>query len=129
MSVAICGTIGLVDSFVAGSLFGLATIFPPRYITGLMAGNGVSGLVITILRMIFKVSLPTDERGTRISTYIYFVVSIIVCLAGIAAYIYWIDGAPITSHYLNLAERDRSRANDLQDSHAQVCIFLFQKSP
>jgi hypothetical protein len=44
LSVLICGGIGVIDSFVAGSLFGLAAVFPPRFAAALMAGNGVSGL-------------------------------------------------------------------------------------
>jgi hypothetical protein len=41
LSILICGTIGLVDAVVAGSLFGLATVFPPRY----MYAEGVTGEV------------------------------------------------------------------------------------
>lgn len=55
---------------------------------------------VTLLRMLFKVSLPTDAKGTQTSTYVYFAASVVTVLAGAAVYLRWLDGTDIMRHYV-----------------------------
>jgi solute carrier family 29 (equilibrative nucleoside transporter), member 1/2/3 len=44
--------LGMFNSILQGTLFGIAGTFPWRYTSALMFGNGVGGLGINIIRMI-----------------------------------------------------------------------------
>ncbi len=42
---------------------GLASLFPPTYITAIMSGNGVAGIIAGGLRLITKVAMPNGING------------------------------------------------------------------
>ncbi len=52
--------------------------------------------------MLFKVSLPTDAKGTQTSTYVYFAASVVTVLAGAGVYLQWLDGTEIMRHYVGV---------------------------
>lgn len=52
---------GIANAFVQGGLFGFASIFPPKYMSAMMVGQGVSGLLLNIIKIILLVALPPDE--------------------------------------------------------------------
>jgi hypothetical protein len=39
-------------------VLGLASLLPPKYITAVMSGNGVAGILAGLLRIITKLALP-----------------------------------------------------------------------
>ncbi|KAI3803469.1 hypothetical protein L1987_31621 [Smallanthus sonchifolius] len=71
---------GLADGLVGGSLVGATGELPGRYMQAVFAGNATAGLVVSILRIITKASLPHTEKGLRASTQIYFVFSALIIL-------------------------------------------------
>ncbi|KAI3446907.1 hypothetical protein Pfo_003572 [Paulownia fortunei] len=71
-SVLICG---LADGLIGGSLIGTAGKLPKQYMQAVFAGTASSGVLISILRIITKASLPQTPQGLKTSAQFYFIVS------------------------------------------------------
>ncbi|XP_076904733.1 equilibrative nucleotide transporter 8-like [Bidens hawaiensis] len=69
---------GLADGLVGGSLVGATGELPGRYMQAVFAGNATAGLMVSILRIITKASLPHTQQGLRTSAQIYFVFSALI---------------------------------------------------
>ncbi|XP_059286378.1 equilibrative nucleotide transporter 8 [Lycium ferocissimum] len=79
-SVVICG---LADGLIGGSLIGSAGKLPKQYMQAIFAGTASSGVLLSILRIITKVSLPHTPQGLKTSAHFYFIIStavLIVCI-------------------------------------------------
>ncbi|XP_044472111.1 equilibrative nucleotide transporter 8-like [Mangifera indica] len=76
-AVLICG---LADGLIAGSLIGLAGKLPKEYMQAVFAGTASSGVLVSILRIVTKASLPQTSQGLRTSAYLYFIVSTVILL-------------------------------------------------
>ncbi|KAL9223980.1 hypothetical protein vseg_000058 [Gypsophila vaccaria] len=76
-SVVMCG---LADGLIGGSLVGFAGQLPKEYMQALFAGTASSGVLVSILRVITKASLPQNQQGLKTSTHFYFIVSAIILL-------------------------------------------------
>lgn len=53
---------GIANSFAQGSLFGFASIFPSKYMGIMIIGQGLSGLILNVIKIILLVILPPDEH-------------------------------------------------------------------
>ncbi|XP_028784217.1 equilibrative nucleotide transporter 8-like [Neltuma alba] len=73
-AVVICG---LADGLVGGSLVGSAGKLPKQYMQAVFAGTASSGIIISILRIITKASLPQTPKGLQTSAHLYFIVATI----------------------------------------------------
>ncbi|KAJ8562340.1 hypothetical protein K7X08_011631 [Anisodus acutangulus] len=79
-SVVVCG---LADGLIGGSLIGSAGKLPKQYMQAIFAGTASSGVLISTLRIITKVSLPHTPQGLKTSAHFYFIISttvLIVCI-------------------------------------------------
>ncbi|KAJ6296344.1 hypothetical protein OIU76_027112 [Salix suchowensis] len=76
-SVVVCG---LADGLIGGSLIGAAGKLPKQYMQAVFAGTASSGVLISILRIITKASLPQNPQGLRTSAHFYFIVSAVLLL-------------------------------------------------
>jgi equilibrative nucleoside transporter 1/2/3 len=76
MTVAAVVICGLADGIVGGSLIGSAGKLPKQYMQAVFAGTASSGIIISILRIITKASLPQTPKGLKISAHLYFMVAI-----------------------------------------------------
>ncbi|PWA54871.1 nucleoside transporter family protein [Artemisia annua] len=79
-SVVICG---LADGLIGGSLIGSAGKLPREYMQAIFAGTASSGILVSLLRIITKASLPHTPQGLRTSAHFYFIVStaiLMVCI-------------------------------------------------
>ncbi|XP_042497000.1 equilibrative nucleotide transporter 8 [Macadamia integrifolia] len=76
-AVAVCG---LADGLIGGSLIGSAGKLPKRYMQAVFAGTASSGVLVSIMRIITKASLPQNPHGLRLSAHIYFVISTLIVL-------------------------------------------------
>ncbi|GMH08203.1 hypothetical protein Nepgr_010043 [Nepenthes gracilis] len=77
-------TCGLADGLIGGSLIGTAGTLPKEYMQAIFAGTASSGVLVCILRIITKASLPQNARGLQTSAHVYFIVSTIILLGCIA---------------------------------------------
>lgn len=65
------------------SVFGLASTLGSKYNSGVMLGNGLSGLSIALLRLICIETFPQDSSGYLESTSVYFGISggvLVLCM-------------------------------------------------
>ncbi|KAH7572415.1 hypothetical protein ACOSP7_015569 [Xanthoceras sorbifolium] len=76
-SVVICG---MADGLIGGSLIGSAGKLPKQYMQAVFAGTASSGVLVSILRIITKASLPQTPQGLRTSAYFYFIVSTVIMI-------------------------------------------------
>ncbi|KAI5584095.1 hypothetical protein POPTR_006G068100v4 [Populus trichocarpa] len=76
-SVVVCG---VADGLIGGSLIGAAGKLPKQYMQAVFAGTASSGVLISILRIITKASLPQNPQGLQTSAHFYFIVSAIILL-------------------------------------------------
>lgn len=76
-AVVICG---LADGLIAGSLIGSAGKLPKQFMQAIFAGTASSGVLVSILRLITKASLPQTPQGLRASAHFYFIVSTTILL-------------------------------------------------
>ncbi|KAF9624349.1 hypothetical protein IFM89_010375 [Coptis chinensis] len=93
--VVICG---LADGLVAGSLIGSTGLLPKRYMQAVFAGTASSGVLVSILRIITKASLPQNTQGLRTSAHIYFAVSILI-MVGCIVCCNILERLPVMQHY------------------------------
>ncbi|WCJ30049.1 Nucleoside transporter family protein [Euphorbia peplus] len=74
-SVVICG---FADGLIAASLIGSAGKLPKEYMQAVFAGTASSGVLVSILRILTKASLPQTPQGLQTSAHFYFIVSTII---------------------------------------------------
>ena len=83
-TVAAVALAGVADGIAQGSVFGSVTMLPSSYTQAVVSGTSVSGLVISVLRVLTKALISQDEKGLRTSTFIYFGAAGAFCLFCIA---------------------------------------------
>ncbi|KAJ0724297.1 putative equilibrative nucleoside transporter, MFS transporter superfamily [Helianthus annuus] len=76
-SVVVCG---LADGLIGGSLVGSAGKLPKEYMQAVFAGTASSGILVSLLRIITKASLPQDPQGLKKGAHLYFLVSTLILL-------------------------------------------------
>lgn len=81
--VAICGC---CDGLVGGALFSEAASLAPRYAQAVVAGTAISGLAVSVLRILTKATLPATPEGMHLSAELYFAAAAAVCLSCAALY-------------------------------------------
>lgn len=90
---------GLADGVAQGSIFGTAAVLPPRCTQAVVSGTSVSGVVISLLRVLTKAVIPQDEDGLRLGSYLYFGVAGAFCLFCIFVQAF-LGKLPLFAHYL-----------------------------
>ncbi|XP_022893423.1 equilibrative nucleotide transporter 8-like [Olea europaea var. sylvestris] len=101
-TVVICG---LADGLIAGSLIGTAGKLPRQYMQAIFAGTASSGVLISILRIITKASLPQTPQGLKTSANLYFLASTII-LMGCIICCNLLCNLPFMQRHYNLVEED-----------------------
>ena len=54
---------GVADALAQGSLFAQVASMPETYTQALMAGTSLSGLIVSVLRVVTKASFPASDSG------------------------------------------------------------------
>jgi hypothetical protein len=76
--VAVCGA---SDGVAQGALFGEAALLPARYTQALISGTAMSGVAVSLTRVITKAAMPDTPAGLRASALLYFVLAACTCAA------------------------------------------------
>lgn len=105
--IALVGVLGLVDALVQGAIFSLAAMLGGRYVGGVMVGQGVSGVVVSVLHIITKSTIDQDTAGIRKTTVIFFVLACVIVVFSMACYMLVVERSPVTKHFLDRAGRIR----------------------
>jgi len=80
--LACCFLCGLASAIGIFSCFAWVALFPSQYMTAVMSGSGLGGIIIVVIRVITKVSLPGDDQTSAV---IYFAISgftMLLCIVG-----------------------------------------------
>ena len=89
---------GVGDGLAQTGLYGMSSTLPERYTTATMIGNGVSGVVVTILRIATKGAFTQDLEGLLASTRMYFSIATVFVTFCIVCVV-TIDCVPIVKYY------------------------------
>jgi len=79
--------IGMAGSIQQGTIFGLASIFPPKYIVSVMSGMGIGGVLIGVIAMATEWWLGDLENGEVIQAWVYFSTSVLIVIATLVLYV------------------------------------------
>nr|XP_043630959.1 equilibrative nucleotide transporter 8-like [Erigeron canadensis] len=110
--VVICG---LADGLIGGSLIGSAGKLPKQYMQAVFAGTASSGILVSLLRIITKASLPHDLQGLRTSSHFYFIVSIAILMVCIVCCNLLYKLPVMESHYKLLQHDHQTPTTRLRD--------------
>jgi len=84
--VLLCSSVtGAATALSFAAAMSLASLFGPKSITGIMTGNGISGMVAGAIRIITKLTCSATPEGAVISGIIYFSIAaftVLLCIAG-----------------------------------------------
>jgi hypothetical protein len=97
---------GILGALVQSSMFALVAVLPPKYVQGIMEGQGWSGLGAVAIRAVIKASLPqTDAADTlRSSGRLFFLSTGIVLVACTLNYLR-LRHHPYLLHYAEQADK------------------------
>lgn len=71
--------VGFCDGIAQGAVFGDVALLPPKYTQAVVSGTALSGVAVSLLRVVTKASLPNTVEGLRSSAGVYFATSAFVC--------------------------------------------------
>jgi len=77
---------GAGDALAQGSLFAQVASMPETYTQALMGGTSLSGLIVSVLRVITKASFASSDSGAAASAAVYFVCAALWLLACLYLY-------------------------------------------
>ena len=101
---------GMFSSMMQNGVFGLTGMFPGRYISGVMIGISLSGLMFCVFRVILILSLPIDEdkgkddENAYYGCIIFFALAALFAGAAIVAILLLVK-TEFAMYYINRAER------------------------
>eukprot|EP01133_Synstelium_polycarpum_P009726 gene9726-11356_t len=117
MSLVLTFFSGCLSSLLFGSLLGLVALFPSEYTGAVMAGNGVAGVIASLLRIITKVSVPDTNQGLKKSGFLYFFLGGTLLLFCFASFLLLLS-LPITKQILqNYEDSKKSNSGSVNDTN------------
>lgn len=79
-----CLMIGISTAILQTSLFGFSSQLPPLFNQAIMAGQGVAGVGVSVLRMVTMGFVPNDT----VNSMVFFAISCFFMVACVAGYFY-----------------------------------------
>lgn len=117
------GTCGLLTGLMFPSMTGLAAAFPGKYMTAAMSGVGFGGIIVGIIRVATKATLPGDDAGIRHASLIYFFVCAATMVLAILTFFVMVR-TPFAQYHMDKAGLGRSprgtRPRGLRSSPART---------
>jgi len=95
---------GLFNSFILGDITSYSSMFPASYLTIMFVGQGISGLVINIVKIIMIVSMPPDitegpdDMKVFYNSIVFLTFGLILLLATLVLF-YIMMGLEFTKYY------------------------------
>lgn len=93
-----CFFTGMATSVLFGTVFGLSALFPPDYAGAIMSGNGIAGVLCSVLSIITFVATPDTTAGHRTSGLLFFSLASLTIVVCIGSY-FVLQGLPITQYH------------------------------
>jgi equilibrative nucleoside transporter 1/2/3 len=130
------GLLGVADSIVQGSVWALAGQYNIRMSGAVMAGNGLAGILITVIQLIIFLAIPAEFDGFErdaLMTKFFFAACVILIVVSAIFFQFVLLRSPVTDYYLARARVPRADGNVEKMSVWQVtravapqgiCAFL-----
>ena len=101
---------GIFAGLLQASVFAYSGMLPPKYIGSVMFGNGLSGIVINVLRAICLLIFPPDKDPNNefYGSLVYFVITAILLLSCCFAQI-MLSKNKFVQFYVNRAHKEKIR--------------------
>lgn len=121
ISIFMVVILGIFYTSLKGSVYGLGGILPSVYMNAIMNGNGISGLIISFVRIIILICLPPgsgnnmNEENLAIGTLLYFIVGgtiLALCIVLVLVLV----RMPFTLHYFKIAELGKKKKRKKSES-------------
>lgn len=113
---------GAATALICATIFGFSTMYPAHYTQALMAGQGWSGVIISLARVISKASFADTADGYRKSAIMFFALAAVVSFACIFGYFYLIN-TEFTKYYMRLRESANNAAPTSSRSDRSVGLL------
>eukprot|EP00128_Syssomonas_multiformis_P000083 Colp12_sorted_trinity150504_noHs@27466 len=98
---------GSATAFLQGGLFGLSGVLPPKYVQGLMGGQGLGGVFVA-LSSVITISTTDDQYK---AAFVYFLVSVLVLALCLVSYLVLLK-LPIVQYYSHI-HRPKTSGKDV----------------
>eukprot|EP01104_Vermistella_antarctica_P011586 TRINITY_DN3251_c0_g1_i1.p1 TRINITY_DN3251_c0_g1~~TRINITY_DN3251_c0_g1_i1.p1 ORF type:complete len:492 (-),score=87.75 TRINITY_DN3251_c0_g1_i1:80-1516(-) len=115
LSLAIVGVLGVATAVLFGSVLGYAALFPPKYTTAVMTGNGVAGVIAGALRILTKFEFAGDASGLKWSGMAFFATGFVIMSLCLVTYL-WSKTLEYTHYILLKADADREKKRVMEAS-------------
>mmetsp|Transcript_17769 Transcript_17769/g.30085 ORF Transcript_17769/g.30085 Transcript_17769/m.30085 type:complete len:177 (+) Transcript_17769:312-842(+) len=100
---------GFVSGVVQGQVFGLASIMPPKFMGAVMFGNGVSGILMNVLRAILQLALPGVDQAFKVALIFFILAAAILLVCSLSFSV--LNNSEFFQYYKKLSENpDLSKA-------------------
>jgi len=90
---------GVTSSMFISASIGLGSQLPAEYVTAVMSGQGIAGIIAGAVRVITKKSLPDTVSGMNIATLIYFALAAFCMYLCVVGY-FIMRNSPFASYYV-----------------------------
>jgi len=109
------GIIGVLTCMNQCGIYGFAGLLPEIYTQGVMTGQAVAGVTVSLTRILTKYFYPATDEGVKKGGKFFFIVGtlwLLMCAVG-----FWITTrGSFTKHYLNKYKESRQALLDTQNN-------------
>ena len=102
---------GLANAVISNSMFGLVSFFPIENVIAAGAGQGISGILMTLIRYVILLTLD-PQKSINLSSYIFFGISSIIILIVIRNIMHLYKNEYFLSVLKNIGEIKSDDIND-----------------
>eukprot|EP01084_Bolivina_argentea_P297525 512599_1 len=96
--LTIVALIGCINAILQCSTTGFCGLLPMKYLQTLMGGMAASGILVCIIRIGSKISIPLTPKGIETSGLIYFMISAIISIICAISFYYSKTNAFVQHH-------------------------------
>ncbi|XP_019440310.1 PREDICTED: equilibrative nucleotide transporter 3-like isoform X1 [Lupinus angustifolius] len=113
---------GLADGLIQGGMVGDLSFMCPEFIQSYLAGLAASGALISILRVLTKVTFEKSHNGLHKGAILFFSISTFIEFLCIILYTLYFPKLPIVKYYHSKAALEGSKTSsaDLADADIQA---------
>eukprot|EP00298_Acanthocystis_sp_HF-20_P010286 c18782_g1_i1.p1 GENE.c18782_g1_i1~~c18782_g1_i1.p1 ORF type:complete len:431 (+),score=153.03 c18782_g1_i1:1-1293(+) len=120
------GVLGMTSAVAGSTIFSLSAQLPPLYTQAVMSGQGISGIIVVIIRLVTKASFKSDDAGLRQSSLIYFEIGVANVLLCIVGYLILVK-LPIYKYYTQVKAEKTDSSDDNQDSFFSTALIVVKE--
>ncbi|KAK9832590.1 hypothetical protein WJX81_002002 [Elliptochloris bilobata] len=104
---------GVLDGMGQGALFGTAAALGPLFVEALVAGTAMSGILVSVLRVITKAAYSDTRQGLRVAAAAYFGVAAFFVLACFFLFAFVLPRLPFIKQQQRAASEAQQDVSDL----------------